>query len=44
VRGHCAQSLSRALVPVRVFRVAEMPRNVGDKIDRNQLIKLANMM
>ena len=44
VRDHCAQRLSRALVPVGVFRVAEMPRNVGDKIDRNQLIKLVNTM
>jgi acyl-CoA synthetase (AMP-forming)/AMP-acid ligase II len=42
VRAHCSQRLSREMVPARVFRVPEMPRNVGDKIDRNQVIKLAD--
>ncbi|MGH6682714.1 MAG: class I adenylate-forming enzyme family protein, partial [Pseudolabrys sp.] len=41
VRSHCAQKLSRQLVPVRVLRVSAMPRNAGDKIDRGQVIKLA---
>jgi acyl-CoA synthetase (AMP-forming)/AMP-acid ligase II len=41
VRAHCAQKLSRELIPARVLRVANMPRNVGDKIDRNQVVKLA---
>lgn len=40
IRTHCEQKLSRELVPARVFRVPAMPRNVGDKIDRNQVIKL----
>ena len=42
VRAHCAQRLSREMVPAQVFLVAKMPRNVGDKIDRNQVIKLAD--
>jgi acyl-CoA synthetase (AMP-forming)/AMP-acid ligase II len=42
VRAHCAQRLSREIVPARVFLVAKMPRNAGDKIDRNQVIKLAD--
>jgi len=42
VRAHCAQQLSREMVPARVLQVAEMPRNVGDKIDRTAVIKLAN--
>jgi acyl-CoA synthetase (AMP-forming)/AMP-acid ligase II len=44
IRAHCTQRLSREMVPVRVFGVPEMPRNVGDKIDRNQVIKLAESM
>jgi acyl-coenzyme A synthetase/AMP-(fatty) acid ligase len=43
VRAHCAHRLSREMVPARVFRVSEMPRNVGDKIDRNQVIKLVEL-
>ena len=42
VRAHCAQRLNREMVPARVFRVPAMPRNVGDKIDRAQVIKLAD--
>ncbi len=42
VRAHCEQKLRREMVPARVFRVPAMPRNVGDKIDRNQVIKLAD--
>jgi acyl-coenzyme A synthetase/AMP-(fatty) acid ligase len=35
MRAHCVQSLSAERVPVRIVRVAAMPRNAGDKIDRN---------
>jgi fatty-acyl-CoA synthase len=42
VRVHCAQKLGREMVPARVFRVPAMPRNAGDKIDRAQVIKLAD--
>jgi acyl-CoA synthetase (AMP-forming)/AMP-acid ligase II len=42
VRAHCAQRLSREMVPGRVFVVPAMPRNVGDKIDRNEVMKLAD--
>ncbi len=41
VRGHCAKQLNKELVPVHVLRVARMPRNAGDKIDRHQAIALA---
>ncbi len=41
VRGHCAKRLNKELVPVRVLRVARMPRNAGDKIERHQAIALA---
>ena len=37
VRAHCAKKLSREMVPARVVRVPSMPRNVGGKIDRNQI-------
>ena len=40
VRAHCAQRLSAERVPVRIVRVAAMPRNAGDKIDRNLVRKL----
>ncbi len=39
VVAHCARKLSAERVPVRVVRVATMPRNVGDKIDRNHVKK-----
>jgi acyl-CoA synthetase (AMP-forming)/AMP-acid ligase II len=41
VQTHCARRLSREIVPVYVMRVAKMPRNAGDKIDRHQAIALA---
>lgn len=37
---HCARKLSAERVPVRIARVAAMPRNAGDKIDRNLVRKL----
>lgn len=40
VRAHCVRKLSAERVPVRIFRLAAMPRNAGDKIDRNQVRKL----
>jgi acyl-CoA synthetase (AMP-forming)/AMP-acid ligase II len=39
-RAHCVQRLSVERVPVRIVRVAAMPRNAGDKIDRIQVRKL----
>lgn len=42
VRTYCAQNLRREMVPTRVFRLDAMPRNVGDKIDRGGVIKLAD--
>jgi acyl-CoA synthetase (AMP-forming)/AMP-acid ligase II len=42
IRAHCAQRLSSEMIPERIFRIAAMPRNVGGKIDRNQVIKLAD--
>jgi len=42
VRAHCAQKLNAERVPVRVFRLPAMPRNVGDKIDRDRVKKLAD--
>ena len=41
IQAHCEQRLNRGLVPVRIVRIAEMPRNPGDKIDRNRAIELA---
>ncbi len=41
VREHCAKRLNKELVPARVLRVARMPRNAGDKIDRHQAVSLA---
>jgi acyl-CoA synthetase (AMP-forming)/AMP-acid ligase II len=40
VQSHCARRLSREMVPARVLRVAKMPRNVGDKIDRKKVAGL----
>jgi acyl-coenzyme A synthetase/AMP-(fatty) acid ligase len=40
LRNHCAQRLAASLVPARIVRVAAMPRNAGDKIDRQQVMKL----
>lgn len=42
IQAHCGQKLSRNAVPVRLVRVPAMPRNAGDKIDRNQVIKLVD--
>jgi acyl-CoA synthetase (AMP-forming)/AMP-acid ligase II len=44
VRAHCGSRLRPELMPARVFRLAEMPRNARDKIDRNQVIKLADSL
>jgi len=41
LRAHCAARLSRDLVPARIVRVEKMPRNVGDKVDRDKAISLA---
>jgi acyl-CoA synthetase (AMP-forming)/AMP-acid ligase II len=40
-RAHCAQKLSPEMVPARVIALSRMPRNVGDKIDRDKVIGLA---
>jgi len=42
VQAHCAQRLNRNAVPVRIVRVPAMPRNAGDKIDRDRAIKLVD--
>lgn len=42
VMAHCTQRLSQSMVPARVFQVTAMPRNVGDKIDRHEVMRLAN--
>jgi acyl-CoA synthetase (AMP-forming)/AMP-acid ligase II len=40
IRAHCARRLAPELVPAKVTRVAAMPRNVGGKIDRDEVRKL----
>jgi acyl-CoA synthetase (AMP-forming)/AMP-acid ligase II len=40
IRTHCAQRLSADMVPARVIRLAAMPRNVGGKIDRHEVVRL----
>jgi acyl-coenzyme A synthetase/AMP-(fatty) acid ligase len=44
VRAHCASRVRDELVPARIIRLPKMPRNVGDKIDRNQVIKLTESL
>jgi acyl-CoA synthetase (AMP-forming)/AMP-acid ligase II len=40
VRGHCARRLPRDFVPVRVLRMADIPRNDMGRVDRAQLARL----
>jgi len=40
IRAHCARRLAPELVPAKVTMVAAMPRNVGGKIDRDEVRKL----
>jgi len=40
VRAHCARRLAPEMVPARVSRLAAMPRNVGGKIDRDEVRRL----
>jgi acyl-CoA synthetase (AMP-forming)/AMP-acid ligase II len=40
IRAQCARRLAPEMVPVRVFRLAVMPRNAGGKIDRDEVRRL----
>jgi acyl-coenzyme A synthetase/AMP-(fatty) acid ligase len=40
LRAHCAGRLPTGLVPSQIVRAPVMPRNIGDKVDRQQVIKL----
>lgn len=40
IRAHCGQRLNRETVPVRIVKVAAMPRNAAGKIDRNQVTRI----
>ena len=40
IRAHCARRLAPEMVPARVSRLAAMPRNVGGKIDRDEVRRL----
>lgn len=42
IRAHCGQKLSRETVPVRIVKVAAMPRNAAGKIDRNQVTRITD--
>jgi acyl-CoA synthetase (AMP-forming)/AMP-acid ligase II len=40
IRAHCARRLAPEMVPAKVSRLAAMPRNVGGKIDRDEVRRL----